>query len=86
MPEDPRLNWFFKYVYLERGLIIALSALLIGGGLLVAAVLKWHATGFGRLDYAETMRLVIPGATLTALAIQTIFASFFVSILGMCRR
>jgi hypothetical protein len=52
----------------------------------VAAVIKWQTTGFGRLDYAQTMRLVIPGATLTALAIQTVFASFFVSILGMARR
>jgi hypothetical protein len=73
-------------VYLERGLTISLIALLIGISLLVAAILKWQATGFGRLDYAQTMRLVIPGATLTALAVQTVFSSFFVSILGMGRR
>lgn len=86
LPNDPRMNRFFEYVYLERGLIISLLALLIGGFLLLTAVIKWQATGFGRLDYAQTMRLVIPGATLTALAIQTVFSSFFVSILGMCRR
>jgi hypothetical protein len=86
LPEDPRLNQFFNFVYLERGLVISLLALLVGGALLMAAVLKWQATGFGPLDYAQTMRLVIPGATLSALAIQTIFSSFFVSILGMCRR
>ena len=86
LPEDPRINRFFEIVYLERGLIISLLALLMGGCLLLAAVMKWQATGFGRLDYAQTMRLVIPGATLTALAIQTIFSSFFVSILGMRRR
>jgi glycosyltransferase involved in cell wall biosynthesis len=86
LPDDPRMNRFFEYVYLERGLIISLLALLMGGCLLLAAVMKWQATGFGRLDYAQTMRLVIPGATLTALAIQTIFSSFFVSILGMNRR
>jgi hypothetical protein len=38
---------------------------------------------FGRLDYRETMKLVIPGATLTALGFQTVLSSFFVSILGM---
>jgi glycosyltransferase involved in cell wall biosynthesis len=86
LPDDPRMNRFFEHVYLERGLIISLLALLIGGCLLLVAVMKWHATGFGRLDYAQTMRLVIPGATLTALAIQTVFSSFFVSILGMGRR
>jgi hypothetical protein len=31
------------------------------------------------------MRLVIPGTTLTALAFQTMLASFFVSIMGMKR-
>jgi glycosyltransferase involved in cell wall biosynthesis len=86
LPEDARLKRFFHLVPLERGLTISLVALLIGSGLLITAVLKWQATGFGPLDYAETMRLVIPGATLTALAVQTIFSSFFVSILGMYRR
>jgi len=86
LPEDPRMNRFFELVYLERGLIISLIVLLIGVGLLAAAILKWQATGFERLDYVHTMRLVIPGATLAALAIQTIFSSFFVSILGMRRR
>jgi len=86
LPEDPLTSRFFELMYLERGLSIALLALLIGMSLLVAAMLKWQATEFGRLDYSHTMRLVIPGATLTALAIQTVFSSFFVSILGMCRR
>jgi glycosyltransferase involved in cell wall biosynthesis len=86
LPEDPRLNRFFKYADLERGLIVALCSLLLGASLLLTAFLKWQSAGFGRLDYAQTMRLVIPGATLTALAIQTIFSSFFVSILGMSRR
>jgi len=86
LPEDPRMNRFFEVVYLERGLIVSLLVLLIGVGLLGAAVLKWQSTGFGRLDYVYTMRLVIPGATLTALAIQTIFSSFFISLLGMRRR
>ena len=86
LPEDPRMSRFFELMYLERGLAISLFALLIGVGLLAAAIVKWQSTGFGHLDYAQTMRLVIPGATLTALAIQTIFSSFFVSILGMSRR
>jgi glycosyltransferase involved in cell wall biosynthesis len=86
LPDDPRMTCFFEYVYLERGLILSLLAFIIGSCLFLAAVLKWQAIGFGRLDYAHTMRLVIPGATLTALAIQTVFLSFFVSILGMARR
>lgn len=86
MPEDPRLNRFFKIMYLERGLILSGAGMLLGLGLLLAAVHEWKLAGFGQLDYAKTMRLVVPGATLTALSFQTILSSFFVSILGMRRR
>jgi glycosyltransferase involved in cell wall biosynthesis len=86
LPEDPRMNRFFEVVNLERGLIISSTALCIGLALLMTAVAQWRMTGFGSLDYGRTMRLVIPGATLTALGFQTILSSFFVSILGMRRR
>ena len=82
VPEDPRWMRFFKLLNLERGLVLAGLTLLGGLALLVIAVNQWMSVGFGRLDYADTMRLVIPGATLTALAVQTILSSFFVSILG----
>ena len=86
LPEDPRMNRFFEVVNLERGLIVSSTALCIGLVLLMTAVAQWRMTGFGSLDYGRTMRLVIPGATLTALGFQTILSSFFVSILGMRRR
>jgi glycosyltransferase involved in cell wall biosynthesis len=86
MPPDPRLDRLFRWINLERG--IAASAGAIAGGvvLLAMAVAQWKATGFGHLDYAHTMRFVIPGSTLTALGFQTFLSSFFVSILGMARR
>jgi glycosyltransferase involved in cell wall biosynthesis len=83
MPEDPRLIRFFDLVTLERGLVIAVTSLLTGFVLLLVAVNHWRMTDFGRLDYAVTMRWVIPGALLTALGFQTLLSSFFVSILGM---
>jgi glycosyltransferase involved in cell wall biosynthesis len=86
LPKDPRLDRFFKVIYLERGLAIGGLALLAGLILLGVAVLQWKSANFGRLDYAVTMRWIIPGATLTALGFQTVLSSFFVSILGMKRR
>jgi hypothetical protein len=86
LPKDPRIDQFFKVMYLERGLAIGSLALLAGLILLGAAVLQWKSVGFGHLDYAVTMRWAIPGATLTSLGFQTILSSFFVSILGMKRR
>jgi glycosyltransferase involved in cell wall biosynthesis len=86
LPKDPRVHRFSQVIYLERGLAIGALALLAGVILLGAAVLQWKSAHFGRLDYAVTMRWVIPGATLTALGFQTILSSFFVSILGMKHR
>jgi hypothetical protein len=86
MPEDGYSTWFFRVANLERGLIFACGTLLIGLALLLAAVNQWRLVDFGHLDYAKTMRLVVPGVTLTALGFQTILSSFFIGILGMRRR
>ncbi len=86
MPEDPRLLAFFRVVNLERGAMAGLLAALAGLGLMACVFWTWRGTEFGRLDYASTMRWAIPGATLTALGIQTILSGFFVSILGMNRK
>lgn len=86
MPEDRRMTRFFQLVNLERGLLIGVGSLLIGLVLLLLAINQWRLSHFGPLNYAYTMRWVIPGATLTALGVQTIFSGFFVSILGMRRR
>ncbi len=86
MPEDPLYLKFFEVINLERGLLIGIVAFLAGAALLFSAFMIWRSTGFGRLDYAVTMRWVIPGAALAALGFQTVLSSFFVSILGMHRR
>jgi glycosyltransferase involved in cell wall biosynthesis len=86
LPEDPRFERFFELVNLERGLLAGAAALVAGFGLLLGAAFQWRQAGFGDLDYAATMRWVIPGATLTALGFQTILSGFFISILGMRRR
>ena len=86
LPEDKRLNRFYELVNLEKGLIVGGGALLVGIVLLLMAVNQWRLTNFGHLDYAHTMRFVIPGVTLTALGFQTILSGFFISILGMRRK
>lgn len=86
LPEDSRMEKLFEHINLERGLLLSGGGLLIGIVLLGLAFNDWRVSGFGDLDYAKTMRLVIPGATLAALSIQAIFSSFFASILGMKRK
>lgn len=86
LPPDRVMSLVFRFLTLERGLIIGFAALLLGVGLLLTAVNEWRVVSFGQLDYARTMRLVVPGATLTALGFETIWSSFFGSMLGMHRR
>jgi hypothetical protein len=86
LPENERMKRFYEVVYLERGLIAGLATLVFGLVLLALAVNQWRLHDFGNLDYAQTMRLVIPGVTLTAIGFQTILSGFFISILGMRRK
>jgi hypothetical protein len=86
IPEDPRLERFIAVVELERGLLTGAALLAAGLLLLIFSINQWRLVGFGRLDYAHTMRLVIPGAALTAIGFQTILSIFFLSILRMRRR
>ena len=86
MPEDPRMTGFFKVLYLERGLILSLVMMVLGLAPLLLVANEWHTLNYGVLDYDRTMRMVIPGSTLAALGFQTMFFSFFASILGMQRK
>ena len=86
LPEDERMTRLFEVANLEHGLMVGIAMIAAGLALLIGAVLQWRARAFGDLDYAYTMRWVIPGVTLTALGFQTILVSFFCSILGMKRR
>ena len=85
LPPDPRVDQFFKAFTLEKGLVIGASAALIGAGLLTFAFFYWQQKSFGNLNYAQTMRLVIPGVTLIALGIQAILGSFMISIMSIRR-
>jgi len=86
LPEDPRLQRFLKLANLEKGLLVGAGSLLMGAVLLIASVNQWRLQNFGPLNYAETMRWVIPGVTMTMLGFQTLLNSFFFSILSMRRR
>jgi glycosyltransferase involved in cell wall biosynthesis len=86
LPPDRRMERFFRPGNLERGLILGVLLSIAGLVLLLLAVDHWRQRNFGPLDYAHTMRWVVPGVTLTAIGAQTILASFFVGILALKRR
>ena len=82
-PANPGYTAMFRYVNLETGLAVGALMLVLGVAGTILAVLSWGSVGFGALDPGLTMREVIPAALLITLGVQTIFASFFLSILGM---
>ena len=82
-PPNPTYASMFRYVQLETGLVVGALMFLIGVAGTVVAVLSWGAAGFGALDPRLTMREIIPASVLLTLGVQTIFASFFLSILGI---
>ncbi len=71
---------------LEHGLLFGVLIALAGLGLVGLAAFEWFESGYGRLDYAHTMRLVVPGATLLAIGTQTAFGSFLLGVLRLARR
>lgn len=86
LPPDPTLNKLFRYITLEVGLVIGGAVTLTGLVATAYSVDAWGSLHFGPLDYARTMRIVIPASLCLILGVQTIFASFFMSVLGLRRR
>ena len=83
LPQDAKFLNIFRYFSLEKGIVLGLLLLLLGLGLLGHAFWIWKKARFGNLPFGENLRRLIPAVTLIALGIQTIFSSFFLSILGL---
>jgi hypothetical protein len=85
-PPHPALDKAFTYITLEVGLVVGAVFIFAGLAVSIYAVNFWRSLHFGVLDYAQTMRLVIPASLFLTLGVQTVFASFFLSVLGLRRR
>ncbi|MGB8987602.1 MAG: glycosyltransferase family 2 protein, partial [Candidatus Sulfotelmatobacter sp.] len=86
LPPDAALDKLFRYITLELGVVVGAVLTIAGFSASAYAVDAWGAQHFGMLDYSRTMRIVIPAALLLTLGVQTIFASFFMSVLGLRRK
>jgi glycosyltransferase involved in cell wall biosynthesis len=86
LPVNPQFERLFKHITLETGLLFGCFLLLLGAGILGYAVFLWHAAGFGDLSPTRMLRLTLPSAALFMLGVEAIFASFFLSLLGLRRR
>jgi len=85
-PPSARVDRFFAIFTLERGAVVGLVGILLGSLVILVATVTWYRTGFGPLDYATTMRVVVPGATMVTLGTSVILNSFLCSMLGLDHR
>jgi glycosyltransferase involved in cell wall biosynthesis len=83
LPGRPWIVDLNERLSLEAGALVGVGLVLAGGAMSVVALFVWGHAGFHDLDYRDTLRLVIPACTLLILGVQTVLASFFISILGI---
>jgi len=83
LPPDPRIASLTRLFSMEVGILA--GGLLLGAGLAASAyaVGFWGRASFGPLDPAVSLRIVVPAVTALVLGLQTAFASFFLSVLGL---
>jgi glycosyltransferase involved in cell wall biosynthesis len=86
LPPNRSMERVFRIVTLELGLAVGLILFLAGLGLSIYTVAFWSGKSFGALSTSSTIRLVVPAATFMILGLETVLASFFLSILGINRR
>ncbi|MFC0036773.1 glycosyltransferase family 2 protein [Actinomadura rayongensis] len=86
LPDDTRVRRLLRWWSLERGLVFGGLLALAGLGGLVASLMHWRVHSFGELDPRHSLRIVVPAATALVMSLQQLFASLFVSILGIRRR
>jgi hypothetical protein len=83
LPPDTFSLRVFKVINLERGLLAGLALLVAGLGFSCWLVGQWWGKDLGPLEVQSTMRLALWGFLGIVLGVQTIFGSFFLSMLGM---
>ena len=83
LPDDPLVARLRAALQLETGLIVGTLAVLAGFGLAAYALGLWGTQSFGPLDPEQSLRIVVPSATLLVLGLQVMFSSCLLSILQM---
>jgi hypothetical protein len=78
-PSDPLTEWIVDHVSLEAGGLVGLGLLGVGGTYAAYILYRWLTVGYGALPALTHDVLAF---TLIVLGLQTIFSSFFMSMLS----
>jgi glycosyltransferase involved in cell wall biosynthesis len=80
--ENKLLKMFYRRFKLEKGLALGLGLFLLGVSINIYIVYKWVKGGLGSLNEARGALFAL---TFTVIGLQTVFSSFFLSMLGIQR-
>jgi hypothetical protein len=83
LPPSPMLDRFWRQASLERTSLAGLLLLVAGLAGLLLATVHWAATGFGPLNYAATMRAVVPSLIAMGVGLQLVLSAFLAGILDL---
>lgn len=83
LPQDRLVYRLHRLMRLEIGLVAGLGLIVIGLGLGAYALGSWGLRSFGPLQPDQSLRIVIPSATLLILGLQVMFSSCLLSILQL---
>ena len=86
LPKKDYLVKWFDYITLELGLVIGILITCAGLCGTFYSVQLWNKTNFGNLEYSSILRVVIPSVVAIIIGMQTILASFFLSVLGINKK
>jgi glycosyltransferase involved in cell wall biosynthesis len=83
LPDSPRATALVNLMTIDRLALLALVLAVVGAALLIAALLAWQRTGFGPLPDPLIPRLIVLGATMIVIGVQTFFSAFLLGILSI---
>jgi hypothetical protein len=85
LPKGPGWQALMRVYTLERGLVLGLALIALGGGAGVMSVVEWAQTGLTALDPSRTMRAAIPAVSLVLAGAECLAASFVLSFVSQPR-
>jgi glycosyltransferase involved in cell wall biosynthesis len=83
IPRDDRLDKYSIVLKLETLLLIGLILMFLGISGLVISLSYWHSRNFGGLDPTQSLKIVVPAATVLVVGFQIFMAGLFVGVLDI---
>lgn len=80
IPRQTSINWNEKLnedIFIFGGILLAVFGIVLS----ISALMYWKHTGYSQLVPEVVMRIIIPGASLLEIGLQSVFSGFIIGIL-----